>query len=118
MTHEYSDLMKRIDELWGGGDVAAADELYAQDLSVNGIPVGIEDVKAIIARMRTAFPDVRFELKDQFVAGDRVVTRMEQTGTHLGSWDSPIGTLEPTGRTFTISGIEIHRIADGKVAEA
>ncbi len=118
VTHEYSDLMDRIDELWGGGDLAAADELYAEDLVVNGRPVGLEGAKAVLTLYRTAFPDMSFEIQDQFVVGDRVVTRLQQSGTHTGPLESSIGMIAPTGKTFTIGGIEIHRIAGGKVAEA
>ena len=118
VNHEFSDLMARIDALWGGGDLGAADHLYAEDLKVNDQPYGPDDVRATILRLRTAFPDMSFKIEQQFVVHDRVVTRLTQSGTHEGPLETPIGTIAPTGKRFTITGIEIHRIAGGKVAEA
>ena len=110
--------MGRIDALWAGGDLVVADELYSANLAVNGEPSGPDDVKAVLGMFRTAFSDMSFEIKEQFAVGDLVVTRLEQSGTHTGPLESPLGVIPPTGRTFTIGGIEIHRIADGKVADA
>lgn len=45
--------------------------------------------------------------------GDRVVVRWTHTGTHVGEF----GGIPATGKTFTIDGIDIYRVADGKLCE-
>ena len=45
--------------------------------------------------------------------GDRVVTRLTAHGTQTGEFFG----IPPTGRRFTMSGIAIHRIRDGKIVE-
>jgi predicted ester cyclase len=46
--------------------------------------------------------------------GDKVAHRWTFTGTHRGE----LMGLEPTGRSVTVEGIEMNRIADGKIAES
>jgi len=42
-----------------------------------------------------------------------VAARWTTTGTHTGAW----GTVEPTGKRATFSGVNIFRIEDGKITE-
>lgn len=44
---------------------------------------------------------------------EKVVTRWTATGTHQG----PFMGMPPAGNRFTITGISIHRIFDGKIVE-
>jgi len=51
---------------------------------------------------------------DETIAeGDRVMVRWTFHGTHLGEFHS----LPPTGKPVAYSGINIFRVADGKIAE-
>ena len=45
--------------------------------------------------------------------GDRVVVRWINAGTHVAEFAG----IPATGRTFKINGIDIHRVADGKLCE-
>jgi predicted ester cyclase len=47
------------------------------------------------------------------VEADRLAIRWSATGTHRGSFFG----VAPTGRRVTFHGIEIVRIADGRIAE-
>lgn len=59
------------------------------------------------------FPDLHLEVQDT-VADERMTAqRILFSGTHTG----PFRGLPPTGRRVRFSGIEINRMADGKVAE-
>ena len=115
---EHAELAARIDELWQGGDLAAADELYSEDFAADGQRVGPEGVKAMIQGLRAVFSEMTWELKDYIAHGERFVVRFEQSGRHTGTWNSPIGPLAATGRHFTVSGIEIFRVAGGRAVEA
>ena len=61
-----------------------------------------------------AFGDVRYAIQDLIAEGDRVVLRVESSGTHRG----PYVGIPPTGRRVTNTGIVIYRIEDGKIAES
>ncbi len=45
--------------------------------------------------------------------GDKVVSRGSWTGTHTG----PLGNIPPTGKKVMVSGIDIIRVANGKIVE-
>ncbi len=52
---------------------------------------------------------------DDIVAGgDKVVVRYRAEGTHTG----PFRGIAPTGKRVVIKGVEIHRVEQGKIAEA
>jgi predicted ester cyclase len=113
----HAELLQRIDDVWNGGDVAAIRDLYADDFKVNGEQLGPEGVEGFLLSLRAAFPDMSFDLTHQLTEGEVVALRFVQRGTHSGTWESPLGTLEPTGKRFEIGGIEIFRIVGGKAAE-
>lgn len=59
------------------------------------------------------FPDLHLEVHDAVADEAMTAQRILFTGTHTG----PFRGLPPTGRTVRFFGIEINRMADGKVAE-
>ncbi len=61
----------------------------------------------------TAFPDGRYVLEDEVAEGDRVASRYTFRGTHLGAF----GAVLPTGRTVAARGINVHRLAGGRIVE-
>lgn len=60
-----------------------------------------------------AFPDVKATVEDVLADGDKVVARVSYRGTHRGTFMG----IPPTGRQITVAGINIFRIADGKIVE-
>jgi predicted ester cyclase len=62
---------------------------------------------------RRAAPDLEIDVLDQVAESDRVVSRLTIRGTHLGEWQG----IPPTGKRFTISGMVMRRITDGKIVE-
>jgi steroid delta-isomerase-like uncharacterized protein len=60
-----------------------------------------------------AFPDGWHEIQEQIADGDKVLTRIRAGGTFT---EELIG-IPPTGTPVTMSGIAIHRVQDGKLAE-
>ena len=64
--------------------------------------------------MRSGFPDFQVTIEDLFAAeGEKVVLRFTFRGTHQGEF---LG-VAPTGKRVTMAGIDIFRIADGKIVE-
>lgn len=62
---------------------------------------------------RQGFPDLHLDVLDAVADEGMTAQRILFTGTHTG----PFRGLPPTGRKVRFSGIEINRMADGKVAE-
>lgn len=104
-------------EVWNNGNLAAVDALVAGDFVGYGpgraITRGPEALKRVVTRMRTAFPDLQFEVEDTIVEKDKVVTRWTGRGTHRGEWRG----VALTGKQVSFTGIAIRRISGGKIAE-
>jgi predicted ester cyclase len=112
--------MSQMLALWNDeiDDVAVADSIYGRDFVGNGRRVGVDAVKSLFLSSRRAFPNQRYDVHDEIVAGDQVVLRLVWTGRHEGDWHSPVGPLPATGRSFRVGGVEIFEIAGGKISGA
>ncbi len=60
-----------------------------------------------------AFPDARVTVEDLIAEGDKVVTRWTFQGPHTSDFQG----IPPTGKHVTMAGIDINRIAGGKIVE-
>jgi SnoaL-like polyketide cyclase len=70
-----------------------------------------EEVIAGIAPRLKAIPDLKWEIKEVVVSGNRAIVRGEATGTPAGNL---MGT--PTnGKSFKLMSIDIHTIDGGKI---
>src|SRR5689334_12929195 len=70
-----------------------------------------EEVLAGIGPRLKAIPDLKWEIKEVVVSGNRAVVRGEATGTPAGNL---MGT--PTnGKSFKLMSIDIHTIEGGKI---
>ncbi|HKY54261.1 MAG TPA: ester cyclase [Anaerolineales bacterium] len=98
------------------GNLAIADELIAEDYaqhSVFGIPNGREGFKQFFMAFAAAVPDARFVIEDMIAEGDKVVTRLTVNGTQTGALQG----IPPTGKKFSMKGIDIFRVENGKIVE-
>ena len=115
---ENKTIGKRFNEdVWGTGDEAALEELFAPDLvDLGALPGQTPDPKGhkqTLAVFRSAFPDLNVTTDDIIAEGDKVVSRWTARGTHQGE----LMGIAPTGKEVTFTGIEVLRIAEGKVVE-
>jgi steroid delta-isomerase-like uncharacterized protein len=60
-----------------------------------------------------AFPDMKYDLDDLIVEGDKFMARTTMTGTHKGNF---LG-IPATGKKVKFWWITIRRVADGKCVE-
>lgn len=100
------------------GDVSVADKVFAADcvIHINGSPdpnLGVAGFRQMVAGLLAAFPDLRFTIEDQIVAGDKVATRWVAEGTN----SAPFGNVPATGRRVRVDGLILDRVADGRVVE-
>ena len=105
-------------EVWtAGGEAVAVDLLAADELhhwGVGGDTVGPEAFAERLGRFLAAFPDFAIRI-DQLVAeGDLVASRWTATATHEGEWLD----IAPTGNHVEYTGVNLFRIACGRIAEA
>jgi steroid delta-isomerase-like uncharacterized protein len=104
------------EEVWNKGNLAAADAIFARDMidhGQNSTRVGPEDEKRRVADYRATFSDGHTHIEDIIAEGDKVVVRWRGHGTH----DGALRGAAPTGNEVTVTGINIYRIADGKIVE-
>ncbi len=119
MSEQNKTVVRRLfDELWNKGNLSVADELFTpnydhHDPSTPDFGRGPESEKKRATLYRTAFPDLRLTIEDIIAEGETVVARWSCRGTHKGD----LSGIAPTGKQFTISGVTIARLANGKMAE-
>lgn len=65
----------------------------------------------------TAFPDYRITIEEQVAEDDKVATVWSGSGTHQGQWQSPAGTVTPTGNQVTWTGTTTLRLSEGKISD-
>jgi ketosteroid isomerase-like protein len=66
----------------------------------------------VVGGFAKSIPDMKFDVKEVLVAGDRVIVRGEVTGTPAGD----LFGVPHTGKSFRIMAIDIQTIRDGKIA--
>ena len=70
-----------------------------------------EEVIAGIAPRLKAIPDLRWEIKEVLVSGNRAIVRGEATGTPAGNF---MGSAT-NGKSFKLMSIDVHTIEGGKI---
>jgi steroid delta-isomerase-like uncharacterized protein len=119
MSEGNKNVVRRLfEEVWNKGNLPVTDELFApnythHDSSTPDLGRGPESEKKRATLYRTAFPDLRLTIEDIIAEGETVMARWSCRGTHKGD----LSGIAPTGKQFTISGVSIARIANGKMAE-
>lgn len=119
MSTENNKMVVRryYDEVLNAGKLALIDELavdaYIENDPFPGQGNGRADLQQRVAALLGAFSPCTFTIQDVVAEGDRVVVRWRSSGTHSGSFMG----MPPTNRSYSISGIDIHRLSDGRMAE-
>lgn len=85
---------------------------YVEHSPAPGQAPGVAGVRAKIAGLRAAFPDIHFTLEAMVAQGDLVAARWHFTGTQTGK----LGEIAPTGRSVRVDGIDFYRVVDGRIA--
>jgi len=109
-----------FEEVWNKGNLAVLNELIAKDHvnsgpgTLPGLPTGPEGAKQLVTVYRNAFPDIHFKIDELIAEGDKVVTRWTAQGTHKGE----LVGIPATGKSSTVTGINVDRIVNGKIVES
>lgn len=110
-----------MEQAFNQGNLAAVDEHLAATGIDHQEPSGTDfraHLKQVITGLRTAFPDLHFELHEVLAEGEIVAFRSTMTGTHLGSLQLGPGLqVLPTGRPVSVPHMHFVRMVDGKGAD-
>jgi len=116
---DHKALVRRFyEEVWNKGNLDAADTIFADDYvrhdlrQGNPLP-GPAGQRKIAADFRAAFPDLHMTIDVIVAEGDMIAARWTTEGTNTGQW----GNIPPTGKRAKFSGVNIFRIANGRVVE-
>ncbi|WP_420365633.1 ester cyclase [Curtobacterium sp. L3-7] len=95
----------RFSEVW-------AEDVVDHDPAPDQAP-GLAGIVDFWTEFTTAFPDLSLEPDPLVVTDDYVTAVFTIRGTHTG----PFQGHEPTGRDFTVRGIQVSKFRDGKIVE-
>jgi steroid delta-isomerase-like uncharacterized protein len=119
MTDDKRIARRVIEEAFNDGRLETVDELVAVDFTGHDPALaeptrGADHLKQVIAGYRSAFPDLRITVEEQFAEGGRVATRWAAHGTHEGE----LWGIGATGRESTVTGTTIDHIESGRIVES
>lgn len=111
-------VVRRIfDEVINQEQRAVLDETVGRDVIVHdpftGTHQGLDALKSLLGMFDAAFPHHRVSVEGMFAEGDYVAVLHTHTATNTGSFMG----MPPTGQTIRVNGLELFRMADGKIAE-
>ncbi len=112
------ELFRRTyEEMLNRGDLSRVEEVVAPDFHNHEAPPGMDrgpaSMRGLVAMLRTAFPDLHFEIEEMIAEGDIVAGRLTMTGTHHG----PLMGMPETGRSVRQDHMHFVRFQDGKAIE-
>jgi serine phosphatase RsbU (regulator of sigma subunit)/predicted ester cyclase len=112
-------LARRFLKAFANADLGTLDELLASEfINHNPLPgqdPGREGYMRTVAEKHDAYSDIRHTIEYLATDGDMVITRHT---THMIHDRGAAVGIEPTGREWTFTHIDINRIVGGKIVEA
>jgi steroid delta-isomerase-like uncharacterized protein len=99
------------------GNFTVFDELFDKRyvLHFPGMPMmKLAATKQFYRALYSSFPDLKHTILEQISAGDEVVTRWTARGTHRAEWMG----IAATGKSITLSGINIYTVTRGKLSKS
>lgn len=108
---------RRYATFWSSGDPALAQEALAPDFMDRALPAGrpqgVAGPLAASKAFHAAVPDLRCEVQQMIVVGDRVVSHLRFTGHFTGTFNG----VQGQGQAVNFIATDIYRIAQGRIAE-
>jgi predicted ester cyclase len=105
----YAAMNARSPELLA--DVLAAD--WADIPLPPGQAPGLAGMQKSVQNFGSVFKDFHVVNDEFVVSGDKVVVRSTNSGIHTGTFAG----IAPTGKSFSMTSIDIHTLRDGKIVE-
>jgi predicted ester cyclase len=106
-----------IEDGVGVGNLELLDEILSPEIVLPTLaPMAeptVHGLKQLNEVFRAGIPDARAEIVEIIASGDWVAARLRWTGTHTGEF---LG-LPPTGKSFSITELEIVRCDNGRIVD-
>ena len=113
----FFPLVRLVEEGFNRGSVELLDEFIHPDLIEHSnaplMGTGLEAMKQRLGAVRSAFQAAHLDIEDLAASADKVWWRWRFTATHRGDFMG----VQPTGKQVETTGVNIERIADGKIVE-
>jgi steroid delta-isomerase-like uncharacterized protein len=119
MAEQSKAIARRyLEDVFAGGELDAIPELFAPDYvehdpASEGEIRGHDAVRRDLASYQNALAGIEITVEDQIAEDDRVATRATLRATHV----EELFGIEPTGARVTVTGIVIHHVVAGRLAE-
>ena len=112
-----NEIAERFEMAFAANDAATMDELCDPGL-VDHNPApdqkpGLAGFEESVATNKATWPDMQISLQHVFGEGDLVATHWTATGTH----QTEVLGVPATGRKVSVEGMNVYRIADGRITE-
>jgi predicted ester cyclase len=108
---------RRYGSFWNSGDEALARAALASNFTDRTLPPGraqgVEGPLAASKFVRAAIPDMRADIQQMIVTGDRVVVHLRFHGHFTGRFKD----IQGKGQNVDFIATDIYRIADGRIAD-
>jgi|SRR5271166_2962118 len=105
-----AQIRRFVDEVWNRRNYEAAGDLYGESY-VNPYGVGPAAKAEAIRHYHETFPDLRVDVEELIVAGDKVALRFTMRGTDTGGYVA----RPPTGRTVQAWVVYIMRFEEDRI---
>lgn len=114
--------LEGFERIFNRGELELVDQTTAPDAIDHQEPAGTNfaaHLKDVVATLRAAFPDLRFEVHEILCDGDVVACRSTMTGTHQGPLRiGPLAGLPVSGARIEVPHMHFFRYDDqGRVSE-
>ena len=113
---DHAATMNAIYERINAGDIEGFGSLLADDFveheELPGLEPTKDGVQAFFHMYRAAFPDLRMEIEDLIVSGEKAVARVRATGTNDGEFMG----MPATGKRVDAQLVDIMRFGDDGLA--
>lgn len=120
MSEKNKALIRRFyDDVFTAGkmNITAIEQHLAENFVGHDLPPGLDGragYKKYVGMFAASFSDMtRIEAHEVIGNGDKIVVRWSSTGRHTGEFMG----IPATGQRVTIKGIDIFRLAGGKIAD-
>ena len=117
MSAQNNEIAKRFEIAVTANDVATFDEVCDPDLADHNADPdqkpGLAGFKEGIAATHAIWGDLQISLQHIFGEGDLVATHWTLSGTHQAEFRG----VPATGRRVSVEGMNVYRIAGGRITE-
>jgi len=113
------DVVKDFYGKFAAGDLAGADELFADDCRFVMPPGNLSKAEhhALAGAFRAALPDAHMVIDHVLDGGDEVFVEGRFVGTHEGDLQSPDGTVPASGNKLELRFADYFRVVGNRITD-